>query len=101
MLNSKLSLARVLAALTSAASAGVAVPEIKQSTTSRSSWARNNQTGSVFQVSRCKYLSHKEMTKKIKSANRWNKFISSPAIELTKTGRIKHEHDHIAAMRTI
>lgn len=97
MLSSKLSLASILGVL---AGAGVAVPDIKL-TTSRSKWARNDQTGSVFQVSRCKYLSHKEMTKKIESANRWNKFISSPAIELSKTGRIKHEHDHIAAMRTI
>lgn len=98
MLNSKLSIASILGTL---AAAGVAVPSTKISTDSRSKWARNDQTGSVFQVSRCKYLSHKEMTKKIESANRWNKFISSPAIELSKTGRIKHEHDHIAAMRTI
>ena len=64
-------------------------------------YARNVQTGSVFQVSRCKTMTPAMMTPKIESANRWNKFISSPAIELTKTGRIKHEHDHIAAMRTI
>lgn len=98
MLNSKLSISAILGAL---ASAGVAVPRTKQSTTSRSNWARNDQTDSVFQVSRCKYLSHKEMTKKIESANRWNEFIARPGVDLTKTGRIKHEHDHIAAMRTI
>lgn len=98
MLNSKLSLAAILNAL---ASAGVAVPRTKQSTSYRSNWARNDQTGSVFQVSRCKYLNHKEMTKKIESANRWNQFISSPSVKLSKTGRIKHEHDHIAALQTI
>lgn len=98
MLNSKLSMSAILGAL---ASAGVAVPSNTLSTDSRSNWARNDQTGSVFQVSRCKYLNHKEMTKKIESANRWNQFISSPSVELSKTGRIKHEHDHIAAMRTI
>ena len=64
-------------------------------------YARNDQTDSVFQVSRCKYLSHKEMTKKIKSANRWNDFVGRGDVPLSRTGRIKHEHDHIAAMRTI
>lgn len=98
MLNSRLSLASILGAL---ASAGVAVPQTNQSTSSRSNWARNDQTGSVFQVSRCKYLNHKEMTKKIESANRWNKFIGRHDVELSKTGRIKHEHDIAAAMRTI
>lgn len=36
------------------------------------SWARVDATGSVFQISRSKYLSHSEMTKKINAANEWN-----------------------------
>lgn len=52
-------------------------------------FATNDQTGSVFQLSRCKYLDHKKMTKKIKAANKYNLFISQPTVSLSKTGRIK------------
>lgn len=51
--------------------------------------AINDQTGSIFQVSRCKYLDHKKMTKKIQAANKYNLFISQPKVALSKTGRIK------------
>lgn len=52
-------------------------------------FAINDQTGSIFQVSRCKYLDHKKMTKKIEAANKYNRFISHPNVSLSKTGRIK------------
>lgn len=56
-------------------------------------WARNDQTGSIFQVSRCKHLDHKEMTARIQAANKYNRFISQPYVELSKTGRIKNPAD--------
>lgn len=50
------------------------------------SWARVDATGSVFQISRSKYLSHSEMTKKIEAANEWNRELDNKH-RITKSGK--------------
>ena len=50
-------------------------------------YARNDQTGSIFQVSRCKTMTPEMMTPKIKAANNHN-FSLTEYSKGTKSGKI-------------